>query len=210
MRLKTALLAALFVSAAAPAMAVDTVTYTEDFDVDFAGWKSRWFGANSNALPYNPLNPAERGNNVTGWTAYDGEFAPDGTYNSTRVDIRFGKSFAARLQSFSFDVLSYNSQRLEFYDLAGNVIFTQQLAPVDGPPFDFADSKYTRFTVTSANGIAGFSLLPFGSEGNVSFDDLVAVAAVPEPSAWLSMILGFGFAGGALRSRRSIRQAVRA
>ncbi len=210
MRLKTLFLsAALTFAAVTPASAADTVTYTEAFDVDFAGWKSRWFGANSNALPFNPLDLSERGNNVTGWTAKDGDLGPDGQFNGTRTDIRFNAPFAARLQSFEFDVLSYNDQRLEFYDVDGAVLFVQQLTPVAGPPFDFADDKYTRYLVTSTNGIAGFSLLPFGSEGNVSFDDLVAVAAVPEPATWLSMILGFGLAGGALRSRRAVkRQAV--
>lgn len=210
MRLISALLATIFVAAATPALAVDTVTYTEDFTTDYAGWKTRWFGANSNAKRYSDFDFNERGNNVTGWTAADGEYGADGQPNGTRVDIGFNRSFAARLQSFSFDVLSYNDQRLEFYDLDGNVIFLQQLTPVQGPPFDFAQENYTRYTVTSTNGIAGFSLLPFGSEGNVSFDNLVAVAAVPEPATWLSMILGFGFAGAALRSRRALRPAVQA
>lgn len=208
MRFTTILLGALALGATVPAAAADTVTYTENFDVDFAGWKTRWFGANSNALPYSQFNPNERGNNVTGWTAMDGEYGPNGEYNSTRVDIRFNRSFAVRLQDFEFDVLSYNSQLLEFYDLDGKVIFAQQLQPVIGPPYDFANANYTHFAVTSANGIAGFSLLPFGSEGNVSFDNLVAVAAVPEPATWLSLILGFGIGGASLRRHRAAKRQV--
>lgn len=209
MHLKTALLAAaLAFTAAVPASAAPTRTFTESFDVDFAGWKARWFGANSNALPANPLDLSERGNNTTGWTAKDGDIGPDGVFNGTRTDIRFNNAFAEKLLSFEFDVLSYNDQLLEFYDTDGNVLFSQQLTPISGPPFDFADANYTRYLVTSTNGIAGFSLLPFGSEGNVSFDDLVAVA-VPEPATWLSMILGFGLLGGASRARgAAARRAV--
>jgi hypothetical protein len=100
---------------------------SEDF-TEYAGFKSRWFGANSNALPYNRFDLADRGANGTGWSASDGEFGPNGEYNSTRVDIRFNQAFAQQLTSFSFDVLSYNDQLLQFYDLAGNVLFSQQPA----------------------------------------------------------------------------------
>lgn len=40
--------------------------------------------------------------------------------------------------------------------------------------------------------------------GDISFN----IAAVPEPSAWALMILGFGMVGGALRSRRKVRPAI--
>ena len=40
--------------------------------------------------------------------------------------------------------------------------------------------------------------------GNISFK----IAAVPEPSAWALLILGFGMVGGALRTRRKVRPAI--
>jgi hypothetical protein len=186
--------------------AANGAVLTEDF-TDYAGFKSRWFGANSNALPYHQLTLSDRGANGTGWSAKDGEFDPHGEYNSTRVDIRFKQAFAQQLTSFSFDVLSYNDQLLQFYDLAGNVLFSHQLAPISGTPFDFAQSNYTRHTVNSTTGIAGFSLRPFGGELNVSFDNLLAITAspVPEPGTWLTMLLGFGVIGSTLRRRAALR-----
>lgn len=96
--------------------AANAAVLTEDF-TDYAGFKSRWFGANSNALPYYQFDLSDRGANGTGWSAKDGEFGPNGEYNSTGVDIRFTQGFAQQLTSFSFDVLSYNDQFLQFYDL---------------------------------------------------------------------------------------------
>ena len=82
-------------------------------------------------------------------------------------------------------------------------------AVVDGraAPFDFAQSNYTRHTVNSTTGIAGFSLRPFGGELNVSFDNLLAITAspVPEPGTWLTMLLGFGVIGSTLRRRAALR-----
>lgn len=43
-----------------------------------------------------------------------------------------------------------------------------------------------------------------GTGSQFGFDDVAinAVSAVPEPSTWATMIIGFGFVGGALRYRR--------
>jgi hypothetical protein len=40
------------------------------------------------------------------------------------------------------------------------------------------------------------------SGGGFEFDDVTVGGAVPEPATWGMMVLGFGLAGGALRSRR--------
>ena len=207
MQIKKFLLAAAVSLTLATPAAAAPVVLTEDFS-DYPSFVSGWFGANSNALPYNRFDLTDRGANTTGWTASDGELGPNGEYNSTRVDIRFDQSFAQQLLSFQFDVLSYNSQLLEFYDVSGNVLFSHKLSPVQGPPYDFAQANYTRYLVNSSNGIAGFSLLPFGGEGNVSFDNLVATA-VPEPGTWLSMLLGFGLLGSRLRRWKTAQQQTR-
>ena len=112
-------------------------------------------------------------------------------------------------------MLNYASgidQLLEVFDKNGNTLFGTVLPVVPQDPsadngsnngFDFADSKYTRYSVDLTNGIGGFRILPFGSEGNVSIDDLSAtIAAVPEPSTWAMMILGFAGVGYLTYRRR--------
>ncbi len=208
MRKLVRLLATLgFVCAAGSAHAT---VLTESFDgPNFAGWQSRWFGQNSNAKPF-LSDPNDRGNNVTGLTIYDGNL-DDGR----SINILFNAAFAATITNFSFDLLNYASgidQILEVFDKDGNKLFGTVLAVVPQDPsadngsnngYDFADSKYTRYSVDSTNGIGGFRILPFGSEGNVSIDDLsVSVAAVPEPSTWAMMILGFAGVGFMAYRRR--------
>ncbi len=48
------------------------------------------------------------------------------------------------------------------------------------------------------------SFMISGGGGQFGFDDVTinAVSAVPEPSIWATMLIGFGFVGGALRYRR--------
>jgi hypothetical protein len=56
---------------------------------------------------------------------------------------------------------------------------------------------YSHYSVTSTNGIGGFSFSG-QAQGNVSIDNLVAVttmSAVPEPSTWAMMMLGFAGVG---------------
>jgi hypothetical protein len=204
-----------FVCAAGSAHAA---VLTESFDSpNFADWQSRWFGQNSNAKPIFS-NPNDRGNNVTGLTIYDGN-RDDGN----AVRIFFNAAFAATITNFSFDMLNYTSgldQLLEVFDKDGNKLFGTVLPVVPQDPsadngsnngFDFADSKYTRYSVDSTNGIGGFRILPFGSEGNVSIDDLSAtIAAVPEPSTWAMMILGFAGVGYVAYRRRNQSNALTA
>lgn len=169
---------------------------TESFDTNYAGWESRWFGQNSNAT--RPFYYAdERGNNGTGLTIYDGN-----QFDGGQVRILFDSAFAKTIRNFSFDILGYNQQTLNVFDIDGNSLLNVVIEAVDGPPYDFADSKYTRFSVDSTNGIGGFSLLPFGAEYNFSIDDLAAT--VPEPGTWALMIGGFGLVGASMRRRREV------
>jgi hypothetical protein len=194
-----------FVAAAGSAHAE---VLTENFDgSNFPSWQSRWFGQNSNAKPIF-FDPNDRGNNTTGLTIYDGN-RDDGN----AVNILFSTAFAATLTNFSFDMLNYASgvaQQLDVFDKDGNKLFGTVLPVVEpgtsngsNNGYDFADSKYTRYSVDSTNGIGGFRITPFGAEGNVSIDDLSAtVAAVPEPSTWAMMILGFAGVGFMAYRRR--------
>jgi hypothetical protein len=56
------------------------------------------------------------------------------------------------------------------------------------------------FTANDANTDIAFTNATQGD--NYVGLDLVSIFAVPEPSTWLSLILGFGFIGGLLRRRR--------
>ncbi len=47
-----------------------------------------------------------------------------------------------------------------------------------------------------------FTQLPGGDQFRGSIIDSIAIAAVPEPTTWALMILGFGMVGSALRRRR--------
>ncbi|MBX9664394.1 PEPxxWA-CTERM sorting domain-containing protein [Novosphingobium sp.] len=61
-------------------------------------------------------------------------------------------------------------------------------------------SAWGRTSTTSAWGN------PVGTSGDLLFatyvDDSPAVTAVPEPSVWVLMVIGFGLVGGAMRRRR--------
>lgn len=61
------------------------------------------------------------------------------------------------------------------------------------------------FTLGSASSVTFFIYDDFlgDNSGGVS----LAVAAVPEPAAWMMMIMGFGAIGGVLRRRRTARPA---
>ena len=69
--------------------------------------------------------------------------------------------------------------------------------------FSNNDKQYFGFT---GNGITSVTLSNGGSFDWVFIDNLTfgaAGAVVPEPATWAMMIGGFGFAGGALRRRRT-------
>ena len=67
----------------------------------------------------------------------------------------------------------------------------------------YTPTSYTNVSVSSANGIGGFSFTDF-AQGNTIIDNLVAeTAAVPEPASWAMMLAGFGAVGSALRRRKA-------
>ena len=76
--------------------------------------------------------------------------------------------------------------------------------------FDFTTSLAAGQSVSFFVGPAGtFNSDTTGLLLRVS-DVAAVVAAVPEPSTWLMMILGFGLVGGTLRSRRRIKPGLAA
>lgn len=78
----------------------------------------------------------------------------------------------------------------------------------------YTAGSYDTFSQTVATTIGtsyrlGFSLSNVGTPGNslrISTGNLAAVAAVPEPATWATMLLGFGAVGFALRRRKRTTQ----
>lgn len=84
--------------------------------------------------------------------------------------------------------------------------FTSLAVTVDGGPTFFVFGSGS--TGASFNGI---SELRFSGPGSYSIDNISATAvggAVPEPSAWALLILGFGATGAAMRAARRKGTAV--
>ncbi len=159
---------------------------------------------------------------VTGWTVGGGGIDYIGTYwqaaeGVRSIDLSLGSNGSI---AQTFDTLSGVLYNVRFF-LSGNP---------DGPPvIKLADvqasgnalASYTfdrtgnsrpnmlwrpytyQFTATGTSTTLTFT----GGSGTAfgaALDD-VSVAAVPEPATWAMMILGFGFAGFAMRRRQAVR-----
>lgn len=195
----------------ASATGAHAATLTEGFDNPFAAWENRWFGTESNAYNYyvsesGPAYVDYRGHeSVTGMWLSDGDSWRDGG-NYGEIHIRFNQAFGASLTSFSMDIASALREdlglapTLTFFDMQGAVIgsFIVPTSPV--VTANWVPEGYTNFAVTSAHGIAGFSLSG-SAQGNVIVDNLVATA-VPEPTSAALMLLGAGVVGAALRRQK--------
>lgn len=196
----TLLLAAALSCAATGAQAA---TLTEGF-APFDGWKTRWFGAQSNAQNYYVSEYGEDSSyqgapDVGGLWLSDGDSYRDpGDYST--IDIRFSDDFAASLAGLRLDVASaLSGVGLTFFDRAGATIGSFTIAQSPQVSAYFTPIGYQTVSVTSTNGIGGFSFATL-AQGNVIVDNIEA-SAVPEPATWGLMILGFGLAGASMRRR---------
>jgi hypothetical protein len=99
----------------------------------------------------------------------------------------------------SIDVFNF----LDLLDSGGNVITTIGYTDIDsaGSGNQISGNTNRRVDIASTTPIYG---LKFRSNGN-SFetDNVKFFNAVPEPTTWAMMIVGFGFVGGAMRRRRA-------
>jgi hypothetical protein len=136
----------------------------------------------------------------------DGDYYSTGPSDGTPATLSLSKG--AYYLSFLYGSIdSYNS--VTFHYAAGSgiadVTFTgAQLNafagdPANGNQTSPATNKYIQFNL----GNTGDQLrsVSFGSSTNAFEIDNLYVNAVPEPAAWALMIAGFGFIGGALRTR---------
>lgn len=69
-------------------------------------------------------------------------------------------------------------------------------------PFWCVDGATTPFSCTGSD-IGGEHILTAAAQHSTTYSGMVSIAsAIPEASTWAMMILGLGFAGGALRRRK--------
>jgi len=173
--------------------AVGVVILTEDFEDPFPAWESGWLGVNSNLENYYGQG-AGRGNNPDGLWISDG----DGVFKGDpSVDIVFDPVFGATLMSFAIDVAGHVPVTLRVLDMSSNVLLDVSVTLTDGALTD--PGTYASYSVTSSNGISGFSFIPEISqvEGNTGIDNVSVT--IPEPATILLLGLG-GLA--VLRKRR--------
>ena len=80
---------------------------------------------------------------------------------------------------------------------------TAQAGP-DALGLVFSNSFFD-FTATGSSTRIAFNVDPFSANVDGVLDNVVLAAAVPEPSVWALMILGFAGIGSAMRRRQAVR-----
>lgn len=115
------------------------------------------------------------------------------------------------LGSFAFNSVDFQLE----YGSSATLSVTGFLGAVSVFSENFATSNSAYQTFASSNGAATIDRLVFSGQrdfgGGGSFDNVNLsriAAAVPEPSTWALMLLGFGFVGGAMRSTRITKSKV--
>lgn len=94
---------------------------------------------------------------------------------------------------------------LGFGKLNGDILFA-----FSGANFALGSTTPAAFTVTNASLTNTPGSVSFTSGNSFGSSVVTTTAAVPEPATWLTMILGFGMVGGALRRRqRNLATTVR-
>lgn len=159
--------------------------YVEDFESAFPAWENGWLGTNSNLQNYYGVGQG-RGNNPDGLWLDDGDGLQSG---DNVVEIVFDSAFGATLSELVFDLAAHLSGlSVDIFDMSGTSIFNSSVSLTSGATLD--PGNYESFSVTSSNGIMGFSLYSTGGqiEGNTGIDNVMVttVSNVPVPAAiWL-------------------------
>jgi len=125
------------------------------------------------------------------------------------VDVAKVGGGAFRLESIEMDDI-YNGGYSMYGNYGGDVQFRFNLAgggsvtqkvTIDGAPgwerFNFGAMSLSSFTMTSVS--TRFGLFQVDNMVTGPVEDDRSLAAVPEPTAWAMMLMGFGILGAALR-----------
>lgn len=121
-------------------------------------------------------------------------------------------SFAQAVGRFGFDLGSaddYNSVTLNFLFGPSETFTGAQLNP-PGPATGNQIVAGTNGRVTIFSFGDRITSVQFNSDSNSFEFDNLGIGAIPEPSVWAMLILGFGVIGGALRRRTAKGWALRA
>lgn len=209
----TSLAALLYVSPAANAAPV----YSQNFnDLSFAGNSLNLGPVDSNSDRYNPADYRFI-NNHDGWTFSGGAYlATNGATNggpytdgavllnengATSAALSLGTLTAGQRYTLSFNVYGDNRPAPNFdpnwtITVNGNTTSGYDHAPgtFNGQlvQFDFVATGNDTFTFTQTS----------AQQASPIFDDFSISAAVPEPSTWAMIILGFAGIGFLARRRR--------
>jgi hypothetical protein len=137
--------------------------------------------------------------------SFSGNFGDTGISTPTFTDA-FNFTLPTGMSSFTV-----NSTFTD--NIANNIDFTS--VTYDGTAFNIVSTGQNEFQVLNGVGVTSGGvqhLVVSGtSGGSGSYDGVISfsrLTAVPEPTAWALMIMGFGGVGGVVRSRR--RQAATA
>lgn len=174
----------------APAIASAQVLI-EDFNAPGAAWESGWLGQNSDLRNYFcgfSTNCTERGNAPT-------QLWPTAQLDNKSIKVQFLPLFGAGITQFGIDITSFVQVSLSVYDMSNTVLFTGSVPKLGW-------SSPTSFSVSSTNGVSGFSLDGVVNVGGNNYIDNVTVniATVPEPSS--VGLMGAGLAAVIVAARR--------
>jgi PEP-CTERM motif len=102
---------------------------------------------------------------------------------------------------------TYNT--LDVFDLANNLMISftgsQVVALANGNQTDPFTNPLVTLTFSGLDQTKVGSLRFSSSSNAFEFDNVTVATAVPEPAAWITMILGFGLIGGLARRRNSMK-----
>ncbi len=150
------------------------------------GWGGTW---SSDRATNGGVTDHTPGSGGLGYVGYDGGAAS----NTITFD------HAVTLPSFYFANYSAGSFTIEFKGFAN----VGDATPVVDIVRSY--SQPSGYTWIEETGLAGYKLSAFSFTGAnyKQLDDVTVLAAVPEPAAWTMLLVGFGFAGSAMRRRRT-------
>ena len=164
---------------------------------DFTGWTvvdpsgftvvTPTFTSPTNGLTYTP-------HSGTYFAALGAESA-DGTVSQTFADVA-GKSY-----DVSFELASDGLTPNDIAVTGPGSLSLPTMTDVLASPYTFYFGFFT------GSGSDTITFTERDDPGFFSLDDVSVTGTVPEPTTWATMILGLGFAGAALRRRRTLAAA---